>query len=38
MNNLSPQAIRTLVVATDLSPSSEIAVDQAARLAKRWNA
>lgn len=38
MNTTSPQAVRTVVVATDLSPASEIAVDQAAMLARRWDA
>ena len=38
MNMPSPQAVRTVVVATDLSPASEIAVDQAAMLARRWDA
>lgn len=38
MNMPSPQTVRTVVVATDLSPASEIAVDQAAMLARRWDA
>ena len=38
MNTPSPQTVRTVVVATDLSPASEIAVDQAAMLARRWDA
>ena len=38
MNTTSPQAVRTVVVATDLSPASEIAVDQAAMLARRCDA
>lgn len=38
MNTTSPQTVRTVVVATDLSPASEIAVDQAAMLARRWDA
>ncbi|MEN9476008.1 MAG: Universal stress protein family, partial [Pseudomonadota bacterium] len=38
MNTTSPQTVRTVVVATDLSPASEIAVDQAAALARRWDA
>ncbi|MDK9724506.1 MAG: universal stress protein [Sterolibacteriaceae bacterium MAG5] len=38
MDHSSPPAVRTLVVATDLSPAAEVAVDQAALLAKRWDA
>lgn len=38
MNMPSPQTVRTVVVATDLSTASEIAVDQAAMLARRWDA
>ena len=34
----SLNTIRTLVAATDLSPASELAVEQAALLAKRWDA
>lgn len=38
MNNPFRPTVRTLVVATDLSPASELAVEQAALLAKRWDA
>ncbi|MFN4326200.1 MAG: universal stress protein [Azonexus sp.] len=38
MNMPSPHIVRTVVVATDLSPASEIAVDQAAMLARHWDA
>lgn len=38
MNNPSLQTVRTLVAATDLSPASVLAVEQAALLAKRWDA
>lgn len=38
MDSLSLQTVRTLVVASDLSPAAETAVEQAALLAKRWNA
>jgi nucleotide-binding universal stress UspA family protein len=38
MNNPSLQTVRALVAATDLSPASELAVEQAALLTKRWDA
>lgn len=38
MDNLPQKPVHTLIVASDLSPASEIAVEQAALLAKRWNA
>lgn len=38
MDHSSPPVVRTLVVATDLSPAADVAVDQAALLAKRWDA
>jgi hypothetical protein len=38
MDNPSLQAVSTLVAATDLSPASDHAVEQAARLAKQWDA
>lgn len=38
MDNPSAGAVRTLVAATDLSPASALAVEQAALLAKRWDA
>ena len=38
MNNSTLQPVQTLLVATDFSPASEIAVEQAALLAKRWGA
>ena len=38
MKHLSPNTVRTLVAATDLSPASALAVEQAALLAKRWDA
>ncbi|MBK6973587.1 MAG: universal stress protein [Sterolibacteriaceae bacterium] len=37
MNNSIPQAVQRLIAATDLSPASDIAVEQAALLAKEWN-
>lgn len=38
MRNSIPQTVQRLVAATDLSPASDIAVEQAALLAKAWNA
>lgn len=38
MDNPSLQAVSTLVAATDLSPASDHAVEQAALLAKQWDA
>jgi len=38
MNNPSLQTVRTVVAATDLSTASELAVEQAALLAKQWDA
>jgi nucleotide-binding universal stress UspA family protein len=38
MSNPTTQHVRTLVAATDLSPASDIAVEQAALLAKQWDA
>lgn len=38
MTNSTPHPVRSIVVATDLSPAAERAVEQAALLAKRWNA
>lgn len=38
MNNPSLQTVRTVVAATDLSKASELVVEQAALLAKRWDA
>jgi len=38
MSTLSPVSIKTIVVATDLSPSSDVAVEQAALLAMHWSA
>lgn len=38
MSNLTKQNVRTIVAATDLSPASKIAVEQAALLAKQFGA
>lgn len=38
MNNSIPQAVQTLIAATDLSPASDTAIEQAALLAKQWDA
>ncbi len=38
MNTWSPVSIKTIVVATDLSQTADVAVEQAAVLAKRWGA
>lgn len=38
MNNSIPQAVQTLIAATDLSPASDLATEQAALLAKQWDA
>lgn len=38
MSTLSPVSIKTIVVATDLSPSADVAVEQAAIFAKRCGA
>jgi nucleotide-binding universal stress UspA family protein len=38
MNNSIPQAVQTLIAATDLSPASDTATEQAALLAKQWDA
>jgi len=38
MNQPSPQAVRNLVVATDLSPAADVAVERAVRLARQWQA
>jgi nucleotide-binding universal stress UspA family protein len=37
MSNPTMQRVRTIVAATDLSPASDIAVEQAALLAKQWD-
>lgn len=36
MSHSNLQPVRTLIAATDLSPASDLAVEQAALLAKRW--
>jgi nucleotide-binding universal stress UspA family protein len=38
MSNPTLQHVRTIVAATDLSPASDVAVEQAALLAKQWDA
>ena len=38
MSNPTMEHVRTIVAATDLSPASNIAVEQAALLAKQWDA
>lgn len=38
MSRLTPVSIKTIVVATDLSPAADVAVEQAAAHARRWRA
>ena len=38
MSNPTMQHVRTIIAATDLSPASDVAVEQAALLAKQWDA
>lgn len=38
MNTWSPVSIKTIVVATDLSQTADVAVEQGAELARHWGA